>query len=92
MDAAKPNPFAVSPAEARVLRLVARAKTNKEIAMDLGISPATVKRHIEKILIKLGLRNRVEAAIYGVTMSGCPHVANESCVFRKLRAEVAHDE
>jgi DNA-binding NarL/FixJ family response regulator len=51
--------------ENRVLTLVTMAKTNKEIACALGISPATVKRHIENLLRKLRLRNRVEAAVFG---------------------------
>jgi len=38
----------VTAAELRVLSLVSRAKTNKEIAAVLGISPATVKRHLKK--------------------------------------------
>ncbi len=50
-------------AERRILSLVSLAKTNKEIAVALGISPATVKRHLENVLRKLELRNRVEAAI-----------------------------
>ena len=58
-------------AENRVLALVVRAKTNKEIAGALGISPATVKRHLENILRKLGVRNRVEAAICGLFLNGC---------------------
>jgi DNA-binding CsgD family transcriptional regulator len=90
MDGTKAMEVVLSPAEARVLKLLSRAKTNKEIAMDLGLSPATVKRHMEKILTKLGLRNRVEAAIYGLMLNGCPQVLSEECVFRKLRAGVAH--
>ena len=54
--------------ERKVLDLVAEAKTNKEIACDLKISPATVKRHLENILRKLQLRNRVDAAVYAVRM------------------------
>ena len=54
-------------AEKRVLTLVTSAKTNKEIAECLGISRATVKRHVENLLRKLQLRNRVEAAVYGAT-------------------------
>ena len=54
--------------EKTVLDLVAEAKTNKEIACDLKISPATVKRHLENILRKLQLRNRVDAAVYAVRM------------------------
>lgn len=52
--------------ENRVLSLVAEALSNKEIASELGISPCTVKRHLENILRKLELRNRVEAATYAV--------------------------
>ena len=59
-------------AEKRVLALVSGAKTNKEIALALGISPATVKRHLENVLKKLELKNRVEAAIYGLIANGCP--------------------
>jgi len=52
--------------EKKILDLVAEAKTNKEIACDLKISPATVKRHLENILRKLKLKNRVEVAVYAV--------------------------
>ena len=57
-------------AEKRVLGLVSQAKTNKEIAIVLKISPATVKRHLENIFTKAHLRNRVEAAIYGLVVEG----------------------
>jgi len=66
-----------------VLSLVSRAWTNKEIASALGISPATVKRHVEKILTKLGFRNRVEVAIFGITVNGCPHQSSAGCALRQ---------
>jgi DNA-binding CsgD family transcriptional regulator len=66
-------------AEKRVLALVSSAKTNKEIAFALGISPSTVKRHLENVLRKLELKNRVEAAIYGLIAAGCPRGSNASC-------------
>jgi DNA-binding CsgD family transcriptional regulator len=66
-------------AEKRVLNLISRAKTNKEIAADLGISPATVKRHLENALRKLHLKNRVELAIYGLMMTGCPRGFDHRC-------------
>ena len=75
--------YMITAAESRVLTLVTRAKTNKEIALALRISPATVKRHMEKILTKLGLRNRVEAAIYGLMLNGCPDRSSSDCVLRK---------
>ena len=52
--------------ERKVLGLIAEALTNKEMAVALGISPATVKRHLENILRKLELKNRVDAAIFAV--------------------------
>ena len=62
----------LTPQERKVLKLVAEAKTNKEIAATLGISPSTVKRHLENILKKLRLKNRVEAAVFAVRMGDCP--------------------
>jgi DNA-binding CsgD family transcriptional regulator len=66
-------------AEKRVLDLVSLARTNKEIAVILGISPSTVKRHVENVLRKLHLKNRVEAAIYALMITGCPPKSNPSC-------------
>jgi DNA-binding NarL/FixJ family response regulator len=65
--------------EKRVLTLLSFAKTNKEIACTLGISPATVKRHVENLFRKLELSNRVEAAICGLIASGCPCDSNPAC-------------
>jgi DNA-binding CsgD family transcriptional regulator len=78
----------VTAAERRVLRLVSLAKTNKEIAVVLDISPATVKRHLENILRKLHLRNRVDAAICGLIANGCPSGSSSTCpleLWRKAR-------
>lgn len=58
--------------EKKVLKLVAKAQSNKEIAAALGISPSTVKRHLENILRKLNLKNRIAAAVYAVRMGDCP--------------------
>jgi DNA-binding CsgD family transcriptional regulator len=69
----------LTPAETRVLALVSLAKTNKEIAAALGISLSTVKRHLENLLRKLQLKNRVEAAIYGLMISGCPRGSSPNC-------------
>jgi len=66
-------------AEKRVLILVSSGETNKEIAAALCISPATVKRHLENVLRKLALRNRVEAAIYGLVANGCPNGSSSPC-------------
>ena len=72
MNVSKCSTDGLTAAEGRVLRLISQSKTNREIASDLSISPATVKRHVENILRKLRLRNRIEAAIYALTLAGCP--------------------
>jgi DNA-binding NarL/FixJ family response regulator len=74
-------------AENKVLALVTRAKTNKEIARDLGISPATVKRHLENVLGKLGVRNRVEAAIYGLSANCCSAGMTSGCALQLWHKE-----
>lgn len=49
--------------EREVLGLVARGLTNKEIARELIVSPATVKAHVERIIAKLGVSDRTQAAV-----------------------------
>jgi len=50
--------------EVDVLRLVAAGSTNREIAQRLYLSEGTVKNHLSRILGRLGLRDRTQAAIY----------------------------
>jgi DNA-binding NarL/FixJ family response regulator len=50
--------------EEELLVLLARGRTNAEIAADLFIGLTTVKSHIASIMAKLGVRNRVEIALW----------------------------
>jgi DNA-binding NarL/FixJ family response regulator len=50
--------------EEEVLLTVARGRTNAEIAHELHISLSTVKTHLESLMAKLGVRNRVELAMW----------------------------
>jgi len=83
------NVTKLTAAEKRVIALVSRAKTNKEIAAVLGISPATAKRHLENILRKLQLKNRVEAAIYALRSIGCPRGVDPGCPLEMGQEEIS---
>jgi DNA-binding NarL/FixJ family response regulator len=56
----------LSPRELEVLGLIAAGRDNPDIARELFISNSTVKRHVEAILAKLGVDNRVQAAVAAV--------------------------
>jgi DNA-binding NarL/FixJ family response regulator len=56
----------LSPAEVRVLSLIAQGNTNKEIATLLSVTEDAVKGQVKNILAKLGADDRTEAAVIGV--------------------------
>ena len=63
-DAAPRLPVELTDREVEVLRLLAQAMSNGEIARELYIGEATVKTHVSNVLQKLGARDRVAAVVW----------------------------
>jgi DNA-binding NarL/FixJ family response regulator len=55
--------YALTPREAEVLEQIAFGRTNAEIAERLHLAPSSVKKLVSRCLARLGVRNRVEAAL-----------------------------
>ena len=56
----------LSKREREILQMVANGSTTKEVARDLGISPHTVKTHLERIFEKLGANDRAQAVAIAI--------------------------
>jgi DNA-binding NarL/FixJ family response regulator len=61
-----PQADELTPRELEVLRLIAGGRSNKRIALELGVAEKTVKTHVSHVLAKLGLSDRTQAALYAV--------------------------
>jgi two-component system nitrate/nitrite response regulator NarL len=64
--------------EVEVVRLVAEGLTNRDIARELGLSEHTIKNYLFRIFDKLGVSSRVELALYVVSSTNRPEVAEAS--------------
>ena len=60
------NPEALTDRETEVLALLARGKSNRQIAGELFVEEKTVKAHVSNILRKLGVQSRTQAALHAV--------------------------
>jgi DNA-binding NarL/FixJ family response regulator len=60
------EPFGLTPRERQVLALVARGSTNREIGLELHMAEKTASVHVSRILAKLDVRSRTEAAAVAV--------------------------
>jgi two-component system nitrate/nitrite response regulator NarL len=61
------NQVELTEREQQVLRMIAGGNSNKMIGRKLGITEGTVKVHVKNLLHKLGLRSRVEAAVWAMS-------------------------
>jgi DNA-binding NarL/FixJ family response regulator len=66
LAASESVPSQLTPREREVLALVARGRSNREIARGLSLSEKTVKTHVSAILTKLGVHDRTQAALQAV--------------------------
>ncbi len=55
-----------------MLALLARGWSNRDIAHELGIADITVRTHVSHVLGKLGVSNRVEAALHALRVGLVP--------------------
>jgi DNA-binding NarL/FixJ family response regulator len=67
-------PSLLTPREAEVLGLLSRGLTNQQIAQELLMSTSTVKKHVRRIISKLGVSDRIQAAVRAVELGLRPEV------------------
>lgn len=60
----------LSEREYEIMEMVAKGKSNKEIADQINRDETTVKKHLQHIFLKLGVRNRTAATIRFLLLSG----------------------
>ncbi|MFI6389019.1 response regulator [Nonomuraea sp. NPDC050547] len=65
-EAHVPGPVQLTEREREVLTLIAAGRSNREIARALTVAEKTVKTHVSNVLMKLGVQDRTQAALYAV--------------------------
>lgn len=69
-DQTPTGPYGLTARQVAVLRMLASGGSNKEIARELGISPGTVKNHLNAVFTKMGAANRLQAVVIARDMLG----------------------
>ncbi|WP_081898509.1 response regulator [Herbidospora cretacea] len=70
-DAARKDPLAVlTDQERRILEHVVEGMTNRQIGEEMFLAEKTVKNHVSRLLGKLGMRRRTQAAVYAARLRG----------------------
>jgi RNA polymerase sigma factor (sigma-70 family) len=64
----KPPLEPLTPRQLDILRLLARGRTNREIAEELILSPGTVRTHVQRIIAKLRARDRTTAVVRAIQL------------------------
>ena len=65
-------PVSLTPRELEVLERVVAGKTNRLISQELHVSLSTVKRHLERVVAKLGVSDRTQAAVKAIELGLLP--------------------
>jgi len=58
--------------EKQIIQMISQAKLNKEIAYELHLSEGTVKEYLHRIFRKVGVKNRTDLALWGLTKQEIP--------------------
>lgn len=69
-DSLETDPAKLSRRELEVLRHIQQGLTNREMADRLYISTSTINKHVQQVLKKLQVRNRVQAAVHAQSVLG----------------------
>src|SRR5262249_59864214 len=64
------SPGGLTPRERQIVALIVRGRSNRAIAEELVISPATAARHVANILLKLGFSSRAQVAAWAASGDG----------------------
>lgn len=67
---ADPRLQRLTPQERRILELIARGMTNKQIGVSMSIAEKTVKNYVTSVLTKLSMESRTQAAVFAATHHG----------------------